>query len=146
MDRRIHCTDRRCCRLIVTAETQQWITSAERDRDTVQILRAAPRRPYEIIAYHCQQCAEKYLKALYVQTDRKPPFIHDLLKLCRGVQDQCQDLENIEANCERLTPFGTVTRYPGSIMEPGPEHMPQVTSWMESIRTSVRSCLELYPA
>ncbi len=28
-------------------------------------------------------------------------------------------------------------------MKPGLEHMPQVTSWMENIRGTVRSCLNL---
>lgn len=145
MDNRAHGAFGRYRRLTVTEETRTWIASAERDRDTVQILLSASRQPYEIVAYHCQQCAEKYLKALFVQINRKPPFIHDLLQLCRAIEDQCPDLELIETDCERLTPFGTIMRYPGSVMEPGPEHMPRVTSWMESIRSSVRSCLELDP-
>jgi len=54
----------------------QWIESAERDRETVVILSASPRVPHEIVAYHCQQCAEKYIKAVYVQHGRKWPFVH----------------------------------------------------------------------
>jgi HEPN domain-containing protein len=73
--------------LTVTEQARQWIDSAERDRDTVRILVGAPRQPYEIIAYHCQQCAEKYLKAMFIQFGRKPPFIHDLLQLNRGIND-----------------------------------------------------------
>ena len=129
--------------MTVSEDAWQWIASAERDRDTVQIILAAPRQPYEIIAYHCQQCAEKYLKAVFVQFDRKPPFIHDLRQLSRGVNRHCPEIARVESDCERLTPFGTVTRYPGSVMEPGAEHMPQVTMWMENIRAAVRSCLDL---
>lgn len=129
--------------MTVTEETQQWIASAERDREAVQLLQSASRRPYDIIAFHCQQCAEKYLKALYIQHDRKPPFVHDLLTLARGVEERYPGLARVVADCERLTPFGTVTRYPGSVMEPGLEHMPQVTAWMENIRSVVRSCPNL---
>lgn len=129
--------------MTVSEDARQWIASAERDRDTVQILLAAPRQPYEIVAYHCQQCAEKYLKAMFVQHDRKPPFIHDLLQLNREINRHCPEIARVASDCERLTPFGTVTRYPGSVMEPGPEHMPRVTSWMENIRAAVRSCLGL---
>jgi hypothetical protein len=60
-----------------------------------------------------------------------------------GVANDCLDLRGVQADCERLTPFGTITRYPGSIMQAGLEHMPMVTSWMENIRESVRSCLDL---
>ncbi|MFW6235085.1 MAG: HEPN domain-containing protein, partial [Spirochaetota bacterium] len=112
--------------MTVSEQTLQWITSAERDRDAVQILLAARRQPYEIVAYHCQQCAEKYLKAVFVQFDRKPPFIHDLVQLCRGIDSYCPEIATVESECERLTPFGTVTRYPGSVMEPGADHMPRV--------------------
>jgi HEPN domain-containing protein len=123
----------------------EWIESAENDRDTVKILLASPRVPYEIVAYHCQQCAEKYLKAVFVAHGRRIPFIHDLLKLCRDIQDICADLKGIEADCERLTPFGTTTRYPGSGMHPGLEHMARVESWMESIRSAAQSCLHELP-
>lgn len=123
----------------------EWIESAENDRDTVKILLASPRVPYEIVAYHCQQCAEKYLKAVFVVHGRKIPFINDLLILCRDIQDICADLKGIEADRERLTPFGTTTRYPGSGMQPGPEHMPRVESWMERIRSAAQSCLEKLP-
>jgi HEPN domain-containing protein len=56
----------------VHPEAQQWTESAERDRQTVQILVKATPTPYEIVGYHCQQCAEKYLKALYVQKSMRP--------------------------------------------------------------------------
>lgn len=121
----------------------EWIESAERDRDTVAILSAAARVPYEIVAYHCQQCAEKYLKTLFVRNRHRTPFIHDLLKLNRQVQSVCTVLEQCEVECERLTPFGTATRYPGGLMQVRPEHIPQVTEWMEKIRSAVRSCLDL---
>lgn len=128
---------------MASSQTMEWVASAERDRDSVYILLESSKPPYEIIAFHCQQCAEKYLKALFVQHDRKPLFVHDLLRLNRGMQDLYPALADIEAECERLTPFGTVTRYPGSIMEPSAEHMPQAIEWTESVRRAVRDSLEL---
>lgn len=107
------------------------------------ILLESSKSPYEIIAFHCQQCAEKYLKALFVQHERKPPFVHDLLKLNRGMLDLYPALADIEAECERSTPFGTVTRYPGSIMESSAEHMPQATEWTEAVRRAIRHNLNL---
>jgi HEPN domain-containing protein len=128
----------------VSDETNEWVDAAERDRDAVHILVEATRVPYEIVAFHAQQCAEKYLQALLIHQSRHVPFLHDLLKLNRDAQDLCNQLVEVEPECERLTPFGTVTRYPGSAMHPGPGHMPVVTQWMESIRATVRSCLELH--
>ena len=106
---------------MASSQTMEWVASAERDRDSVYILLESSKPPYEIIAFHCQQCAEKYLKALFVQHDRKPLFVHDLLRLNRGMQDLYPALADIEAECERLTPFGTVTRYPVADGENGVE-------------------------
>ena len=64
------------------------------------------------------------------------------LKLCRDIQDICTSLKDIEAECERLTLFGTTTRYPGSGMQPGEEHMTRVDEWMENIRLAVLRCLD----
>lgn len=128
---------------MASSHAKEWVASAERDRDSVYVLLESAKPPYEIIAFHCQQCAEKYLKALFIQHDRKPPFVHDLLKLNRGMQDLYPALADIEVACERLTPFGTVTRYPGSIMVPAADHMPQATEWTESVRRVVRDSLEL---
>ena len=103
------------------------------------------RVPFEFVGFHCQPCAEKYLKSVYIQHGRKVPFIHDLQKLSHDIQDICPSMQDIEIECERLRPFGTVTRYPGGAMEPSAEHMPLVQAWMEAIRNAVRESLERLP-
>lgn len=129
--------------MTIKPEVQEWIHSADRDRDSVFILLDSSRVPFEIVAFHCQQCAEKYLKAMYIHSNRKMPFIHDLLKLNRDIQDVCTQLQEVEEECEKLTPFGTVTRYPGSTMQPEAGHMPHVTKWMDAVRDRVRDCLNI---
>lgn len=107
------CSFKRYCGLIASSQAMEWVASAERDRDSVYILLESSKSPYEIIAFHCQQCAEKYLKALFVQHDRQPPFVHDLLTLNRGLQDLYPALADIEAECERLDPVRDRDPLPG---------------------------------
>jgi HEPN domain-containing protein len=38
--------------------------------------------PAEIIAFHCQQATEKYLKGALTVFGEEPPYIHDLDDLC----------------------------------------------------------------
>ncbi len=63
-----------------------WISYAEDDLGLAQFALTMPgSRPYRLIAYHAQQCAEKYLKAYLVYHDIDFPYTHDikkLLKLC----------------------------------------------------------------
>jgi HEPN domain-containing protein len=119
-------------------ETLEWIEFAEHDYLTSKTLLTVHRIPNEIVAYHCQQTAEKYLKAILVQNDLAVPFIHDLLKLNREAQKVLPSLKELEKTCELLTPFGTATRYPGSTMIIGPEHIPSVVAWADSIRHDIR--------
>jgi HEPN domain-containing protein len=77
----------------------------------------------EIIAFHCQQAAEKYLKALLTRCQIDFPKTHnirDLLQLAAQVNpDSMQQL----LGAHWLTPFGVDTRYPGDFPEvlPGDE-------------------------
>lgn len=40
----------------------EWFEFAKRDLKSAEFLIDMHPRPIEIICYHCQQCAEKYLK------------------------------------------------------------------------------------
>jgi HEPN domain-containing protein len=129
--------------MILSSSTLEWVEFAEHDYLTAQTLLHVSKVPFEIVAYHCQQLAEKYLKALLIQNGLPVPLIHDLAKVTRLAQGAHPGLKDVEATCELLTPFGTATRYPGSAMRVGPEHMPSVIGWAESIRRFVRDAFGL---
>lgn len=68
--------------------------------------------PIEIICYHCQQSAEKYLKGYLVLHGINPPKIHDLSqlqKLCSNISDSFADIAD---QCSDLTAYGVQPRYP----------------------------------
>ncbi len=61
--------------------------------------------PYRLIAYHAQQCAEKYLKALLVFNRIDFPYTHNisrLLELC----PMSDDWKNTIIDAEELSPNG----------------------------------------
>lgn len=123
--------------------TLEWIEFAEHDFLTATTISKAARVPYEIVAYHCQQMSEKYLKAILIQNGLAVPFVHDLLKLNTSAQAACPALKALEGICEALTPFGTATRYPGGSMIVGAGHMASVLSWAKAIRQASRGYFEL---
>lgn len=69
----------------------------------------------EIASYHCQQCAEKALKAFLLFKDIEPPKIHDLKVLCKMCQDNDVSFENILIQCAHLNPYGVAVRYPNEL-------------------------------
>ncbi len=88
-----------------------WISYAEEDMSLANYAMKMPgSRSYRLIAFHAQQCAEKYLKAYLVYHDIDFPYTHDirkLLKLC-GNATWIGKIQN----AEELTPFAVTTRYP----------------------------------
>jgi HEPN domain-containing protein len=92
----------------------EWVQKAEEDYEVARVLaRKRTRLTPGAIGFHCQQCAEKYLKAFLVQSDIRFLKINDLLemhKLCVVVNPS---FELIGDALDRLNPFAVEFRYPG---------------------------------
>jgi HEPN domain-containing protein len=77
----------------------------------------------EIIAFHCQQASEKYLKAFLVSLQIEFPKTHDLEELLELLAPVSPDVAAMLEGIEMLRPFGVKIRYPGDLPEllPGQE-------------------------
>ena len=106
----------------------EWLRYSSMDIDASQQLyaqRINPRqRPIEIILYHCQQGAEKALKAFMVQNGQFPPKTHDLteLRLICKQWDSHFTNKRLVNHCDFLDPFGVVVRYPNYYLSLDSEH------------------------
>ena len=65
-----------------TGWSSEWLDFAYMDLSAAEHLLTMRPLPVEIICYHCEQAAEKFLKATLVQFDREPPKTHDLIFQC----------------------------------------------------------------
>lgn len=105
---------------------REWLEKADADLEVARRLAAEAEtnlRIREIVGFHCQQAAEKYLKALLTRYQIEFPRTHDLkalLGLLQGaIGPAAESLEGIAW----LNPFGVDVRYPGDAAEvlPGDE-------------------------
>jgi HEPN domain-containing protein len=105
---------------MVSNDALEWLRFARMDIAAAQQLYSQqqnPRhRPIEVILYHCQQGAEKALKAYIVQNGMLPRKleIHDM-QLLRGACTQWSGKFNsarIIDHCAYLEPFSVAIRYP----------------------------------
>ncbi len=71
-------------------------------------------------AYHCQQAAEKLLKAFLVSGGTDFPRTHDLDTLVQAVLPRFPTLQSLLAPLGAWTTWGVAYRYPGED-EPEPE-------------------------
>jgi HEPN domain-containing protein len=90
----------------------EWLKYAGNDFETVQILSNHHPMQIEIICYHCQQAAEKALKAFLLYKDHEPPKTHSLENLVDLCKEMSCDFDEIVEECEYLNPFGVQSRYP----------------------------------
>ncbi len=95
----------------------QWLDKAEADFAAAEQLCTQGDRFREIVAFHCQQAVEKYLKALLVRRQVEFPKTHDIAKLL----DRVDTVDVVTAESLRgadvLTPFGVEARYPSDAPE-----------------------------
>ena len=85
---------------------------AEMDLGSAEHLLNMHPTPMEVVCYHCQQSAEKYLKGYLVLHGNNPPRTHDLDELCKLCLDTHDGFGKIADQCSDLTAYGVQTRYP----------------------------------
>lgn len=96
------------------AVVAQWVEKAEGDlRTAAHTLKLKQDCPTETVAFHAQQCVEKYIKAALLPQGVEPPRIHDIEKLVRllpaGVLVEWPIREQ-----RLLTSYAVLPRYPGA--------------------------------
>lgn len=99
-------------------EVQQWLTKSQRDLKVAWVLFKNEESLLDAVVYHCQQSAEKSLKAYLTYQNtvfRKTHDLDILIDLCCQSEASFQDLKDAG---DTLTPYATEFRYPSDTIEP----------------------------
>lgn len=91
--------------------TCEWLEKASRDIRMAEL--AISEELYDEAAFHCQQAAEKALKALLVAYRIKPPKTHSLERLLVLLRDRVDVAWAYEEDLPALTYYAVEARYPG---------------------------------
>jgi HEPN domain-containing protein len=101
------------------ALVDEWIDKAEADYAGAVALKRQRKAPLpDLVCYHCQQSAEKYLKAFLVMNSSSPPHIHHLPTLVNQCSLIDPALNSILPLARALDPYSVTTRYPGVTLTP----------------------------
>jgi HEPN domain-containing protein len=99
---------------------KEWLNKADADYETALLLyKKKKKNIYYIIAFHCQQAIEKYLKALLICDKIDFPKTHDLIRLLDLIKTKDSFLNGIRKELNLLNPFAVGFRYPGENIESG---------------------------
>jgi len=92
-----------------------------------------------LVCFHCQQSAEKYLKALLEELGITVARTHDLDKLLTVVQRHHPTLQSLKRGLLFLTDFAVDARYPG--LSTTKRQAAAALGWADTVRTAARALL-----
>ncbi len=120
-----------------------WIGKAELDFDTVN--RLVPEERFrDIVAFHAQQAAEKYLKALLTRHQVEFPKTHIIRRLLILLHPVDPSLAADLNESNWLSPFGAEIRYPGDRPQTVPGDELRAQRLVQTVRDTVMSRLDPY--
>ena len=100
-------------------EVEIWIQKAENDLLNIENNLKSDTIPFDTICFHCQQVAEKYLKAFLVGNNIEFPKTHDLVEI---IENCCINIipafKDIKQEAAILSDYGVTPRYPDEYFEP----------------------------
>ena len=103
---------------VLVANTRAWLQKSVADLRRVESLLSVGEPDVEDALFHCQQAAEKALKALLTWHDEPFRKTHDLEALSRQCVAVDPTLAPLLAAADTLTEYAWAFRYPDSLPEP----------------------------
>lgn len=128
------------------AETERWLAAAERDLVTAALL--LDSGIYEHCAFHCQQAAEKALKALLAENGRAERTHSSVQMMVELERMGFRFPEGMDTELRRLDRSFTDSRYPNGIgaapedlydRREAEEHLAWARRAMEFVKSSLSS-------
>jgi HEPN domain-containing protein len=118
-----------------------WLTRADSDLAVAERLLGEEGPFCNAVAFHCQQAAEKYLKALLTLWGIEFPKTHVIAVLLKLVQTRDAELAESLMDTVSLTPYGVELRYPGDrpdvVMEEAKEAVRLAILARDRVRTRI---------
>lgn len=99
-----------------------WLVKSDDDLRVARLLILEENALYVAGVYHCQQAAEKAIKAWLTCHDIVYPKTHDLEALLHLCRPQEPGFSAYAEHARVLTPLATEFRYPSDVHSPAPEN------------------------
>lgn len=91
---------------------EEWLNFAKEDLETAKALLNGDFLFNRSICYHCQQSAEKDLKAYIIYLDLPLNKTHNLIKLVDQISELDKEITHLQQAVEVLTDYILTARYP----------------------------------
>jgi HEPN domain-containing protein len=123
--------------------TREWVRKAEDDFRAAEILVAGKEPLHDQVCFLCQQCAEKYLKAVLEERGVAFSKTHDLEGLLNLLLPHHSGLGRLRRGLRFLTEFAVDPRYP--LVRTTKRQAHAALRWAGKVRGACRNLLGLPP-
>ena len=123
--------------------TADWVRKAEEDLAIARRSRHGKKPLHNGVCFHCQQCGEKYLKALLEELGRAIQKTHDLDVILKDLLPYHPSLRSLSRGMTFLTNFAVAVRYPGD--DARKRQAEAAWRWASRIRHEARTLLGIRP-
>lgn len=117
---------------------RQWLSKAMNDLLNADNNLMSEVVPFDTVCFHCQQAAEKLLKAYLVGNGQSFPFSHDLFLILEKILPLNREAAALRNSCAILMPYAVEIRYPDDWYMPSEEDAQEareaanhVLGWLE---------------
>jgi HEPN domain-containing protein len=124
--------------------TAEWVRKAEADLVFAQQGSRSKVPLHDGVCFHCQQCAEKYLKGLLEELSLGIPKTHDLDQLLTVLLSHYSSLKSLRRGFVFLTNFAVGVRYPGD--NASKRQATAALRWAMKVRAEARKLLGIVPS
>ena len=121
--------------------TKEWVRKAEDDYQTAELLALSSEPLHDQRCFHCQQAAEKYLKALLEELGLSVEKTHELEDLLDKLLPHHLSLRSLRRGMSFLSQFAVEVRYPGD--NASKRQAASALRWAGKVRRACRDLLGL---
>jgi HEPN domain-containing protein len=121
--------------------TRTWLIKARTDLGAARKLGSGPEPYLDAAIYHCQQAAEKAIKGFLTFHGQRYEKVHNLPLLVTQAMTLEPTFSDWLDAAERLTPYATLFRYPGDLLEPEPSEFMQALADAEQFHAFILGIL-----
>jgi HEPN domain-containing protein len=100
---------------------KQWLAKAGNDLLNADNNLQSEVVPYDTVCFHCQQAAEKLLKAYLAGNNQLHPVTHDLFFILEKILPLNSEAEQLRDSLAILMPYAVEIRYPDDWYMPSEE-------------------------
>ena len=120
---------------------KQWVAKAANDLLNADNNLKSEIIPFDTVCFHCQQAAEKFLKAFLVGKGQPYPITHDLLLILEKILPLNGDAENLRDTLAILMPYAVEIRYPDDWYMPSKEDAGEAMDAVNKVKQWLQKAL-----